>query len=158
MGRLIVPFAVTHGPTATVDRVNVSQAANRAALRAFQAVAARLPHDTSPRRVYLDGGLYLGTRGGAAPRHVVARTVVCGDERFTVVAAASIVAKVRRDRLMRRLAGRHPGYGFEVHKGYGTPQHLRALRRFGPSPSHRLTFLGFLKDFKRLRRNLSRKH
>lgn len=56
------------------------------------------------------------------------------------VAAASILAKTARDAHMRELAGRYPAYGFERHKGYGAPEHLRALARHGPSPAHRLSF------------------
>lgn len=68
--------------------------------------------------------------------------VVGGDGRIHCISCASIVAKVCRDRLMRRLAQRYPGYGWETNVGYGTPQHLEALRQFGPSPHHRLTFGG----------------
>lgn len=63
--------------------------------------------------------------------------VVEGDKQSWAAAAASIVAKVVRDRWMRRLDHRHPGYGFAVNKGYGTAEHLAALRRLGPSPVHR---------------------
>jgi ribonuclease HII len=62
------------------------------------------------------------------------------------IAAASIVAKVARDAEMENLHHRHPWYGFDVHKGYGTPAHLSALRRHGPSPVHRLTFDRVLPD------------
>lgn len=66
--------------------------------------------------------------------------IVHGDARDGSIAAASIVAKVRRDGIMGELARRHPGYGFERHKGYGTADHLEALRRLGPSPVHRPSF------------------
>ena len=62
------------------------------------------------------------------------------DGRYLCVAAASIVAKVARDRLMSELAVRYPGYGWERNKGYATPRHLDALRRLGPSPLHRRSF------------------
>lgn len=65
-----------------------------------------------------------------------------GDQVATCVAAASILAKVSRDRMMVRAARRHPGYGFERHKGYGTAEHWAALRRLGPSPYHRRSFAG----------------
>jgi ribonuclease HII len=68
------------------------------------------------------------------------RVVVDGDALSLCVAAASVVAKVVRDRWMRVLDRRHPGYGFLRHKGYGTPAHLSALRRLGPSPEHRRSF------------------
>ena len=69
-----------------------------------------------------------------------ARALVRGDERSASISAASIVAKVVRDRLMTRLALSCPGYGFEAHKGYGTPQHREALERLGPSAHHRRGF------------------
>ncbi|NIP57357.1 MAG: ribonuclease HII [Gemmatimonadetes bacterium] len=68
--------------------------------------------------------------------------VVGGDDRIHSIACASIVAKVCRDRLMRKLAARHPGYGWETNVGYATAEHLDALRRLGPTPHHRLTFGG----------------
>jgi ribonuclease HII len=72
---------------------------------------------------------------------VPSRCVVKGDARCAEIAAASILAKVSRDRLMRELAERYPQYGFEQHKGYGTAQHYAALREHGPSPVHRPSFL-----------------
>lgn len=65
-----------------------------------------------------------------------------GDHRSAAVAAASVVAKVVRDRLMQALAGVYPDYGFEDHVGYGTRQHLHALRMYGPCPLHRVSFQG----------------
>jgi len=69
------------------------------------------------------------------------QTLVSGDARSLCVACGSVVAKVVRDRWMRVLARRHPGYGFEQHKGYATQAHYEALQRLGPSPEHRLSFL-----------------
>ena len=66
--------------------------------------------------------------------------LVKGDGRSLSIAAASIIAKVTRDRMMRELAEAHPGYGFEAHKGYATPQHLAALKKLGPCPIHRRSF------------------
>ncbi len=66
--------------------------------------------------------------------------IVHGDAVDASIAAASIVAKVHRDAIMRRLDGDHPGYGFAQHKGYSTPEHLEALRRLGPCPIHRRSF------------------
>ncbi|MDA9371901.1 hypothetical protein N9R09_02225, partial [Porticoccaceae bacterium] len=63
-----------------------------------------------------------------------------GDGRVDAISAASIVAKVVRDREMMELAKRYPDYGFEAHKGYGTARHLAALRQFGPTPIHRMSF------------------
>ena len=69
------------------------------------------------------------------------KTVVKGDSRSASIAAASVIAKVTRDDLMLAEAEKHPAYGFEIHKGYGTKAHYEALRQHGPSPIHRMTFL-----------------
>ncbi len=69
-----------------------------------------------------------------------ARTLVKGDARCLSVAAASIIAKVTRDRIMIALAAKHPGYGFERHKGYGTAEHHDAIRRLGVTVHHRRSF------------------
>ncbi len=72
--------------------------------------------------------------------------LVHGDALCASIAAASIVAKVHRDRLLDELGRRHPAYGFEHHKGYGTPEHWEALRRYGPCPEHRLTYRGVVPE------------
>lgn len=69
-----------------------------------------------------------------------AQALVKGDAREPAIMAASILAKVARDRLMRELEAIHPGYGFALHKGYPTPEHLQALRRLGPCAQHRRSF------------------
>ena len=85
-----------------------------------------------------DARLVDGFRlGPTAPPH---RAVVDGDTKSAAIAAASIVAKVTRDRLMRRLDALHPRYGFASHVGYITPTHTAAVRRHGPCPQHRLSF------------------
>ncbi|MEM0909007.1 MAG: ribonuclease HII [Pseudomonadota bacterium] len=80
--------------------------------------------------------------GNAIPNGlaVEAEAIVRGDQRCAAISAASIVAKVTRDRLMVRLAQSAPGYGFEAHKGYGTLRHREALEALGPSPHHRRSF------------------
>ena len=72
--------------------------------------------------------------------------VVHGDALCSSIAAASVVAKVYRDRLLDQLARAWPAYGFEHHKGYGTPEHWEALRRYGPCPEHRLSYRGVVLD------------
>jgi ribonuclease HII len=71
-----------------------------------------------------------------------ARAIVHGDALSYMIAAASIVAKVHRDRLMEEMDDIYPCYGFRQHKGYGTEEHIRALREFGPCPEHRRSFIG----------------
>jgi len=139
-----IDFAVARVYPRTIERRNISGAANLAAHRAF----ARLTKNLRGRRragaqtdcaIFLDGGLFINNRG--FQQALGARTIIKADEKITAVKAASIVAKVHRDALMRRLGRRYPAYGFEVHKGYGTKAHLRAIERCGPAPVHRLTFL-----------------
>jgi len=69
------------------------------------------------------------------------QTVVHGDSLSASIAAASVLAKVTRDDLMLEMAEKYPGYGFEIHKGYGTKAHYKALEELGPCPIHRMTFL-----------------
>jgi len=139
-----VRFAIARVYPRGIERLNISAAANRAAQSAFsQLLKIHKLLRTTP--VYLDGGLFLGSKRdqqkAVAVGKVNAKTIVKADENFPAVAAASIIAKVSRDRFMTRLAKRHPAYGFEVHKGYGTVAHLRALKKNGPCEAHRLTFL-----------------
>lgn len=128
-----------------VDRHNIANAANRAALKALQKLL-KLEPALADCGVFLDGGLYLGKRG-AVPR---AFTIVNGDEYVLSIQAASICAKVYRDRLMVRMARKFPAYGFEVHKGYATPAHRAAILKNGLTPAHRLTFTRKYASMKRI--------
>ncbi|HUX35891.1 MAG TPA: ribonuclease HII [Candidatus Paceibacterota bacterium] len=121
-----------------IERINISQAANRAASRASDRLIDSLGLPPDNFKIFLDGGLFIknGEEYGA-------KTVIKGDEKITAVKAASIIAKVRRDKYMEKLSRKHPAYGFEVHKGYGTRAHMNAIRKYGPSEVHRLTFLRF---------------
>ncbi len=119
-------WAVAEASVEEIDRLNILQAALLAMRRAVEALG--LPE----AEVLVDGDrLPEGLRG---------RAVVRGDATYACIAAASILAKEHRDRLMLRLAEEHPGYGFERHFGYPTPDHLEALRRLGPCPIHRRSF------------------
>lgn len=115
-----------------VDRQGIRVATERAMQRAL----LRLPAPAA--LVLVDGCLPL--RGWDGPQ----RTLVAGDSRCLAIAAASVLAKVERDALLERLAQRFPGFALERHKGYGTEVHRQALRRLGPTPLHRLSFLGSL--------------
>jgi ribonuclease HII len=115
------------GPRA-IDRDNI----RRATLSAMARAVARLR--VPPDVVLVDG---LDTVPGLS---CAQRAVVDGDARCLSIAAASIVAKVIRDRIMARLDRVWPQYGFARHKGYGTPEHLEALREHGPCPLHRLSY------------------
>ena len=85
--------------------------------------------------IFLDGGL-------KAPKEFIKQTsIIKGDQKNKLISLASIVAKVTRDRYMKKLGNKYPKYGFEVHKGYGTRKHLEAVGKMGPSEIHRKTFL-----------------
>ena len=113
----------------TIDRINILRATEQAMLDAL----ARL--SVAPDLVITD---FVRLAPLACPQ----RNLVNGDGRCATVAAASIVAKVTRDRMMRELDSWYPDYGFARHKGYATPEHLHALDRLGPCAIHRRTFAG----------------
>jgi ribonuclease HII len=110
-----------------IDRVNILQATLLAMQRAVAGL--RLP----PHRVVVDGNR-------APPLPMTCATVVKGDAKVAAIAAASILAKVHRDRLCADLHARWPEYGFDGHKGYPTAEHLQALARHGACPAHRRSF------------------
>jgi ribonuclease HII len=113
----------------TIDRVNILEATRLAMYEALGKLAPR------PDLVLIDA-LRLPALA------VSQKPLVKGDRRSASIAAASIVAKVTRDRLMLEADARFPEYGFARHKGYPTPEHLAALRKHGPCPIHRRTFHG----------------
>ena len=119
--------AVAFAPPARIDRDNILQASLWALARAVAALPIR------PQLVLVDGRDRIITPCDC-------EAVVHGDAIVASIAAASIVAKVTRDRLMARLGLAHPGYGFERHMGYSVPEHFDALERLGPTIHHRRTF------------------
>ncbi len=110
-----------------IDEINILWASMLAMSRAFEALGK------TPQFALIDGNRIPKL---ACP----ARAIVEGDARVLSIAAASIIAKVTRDRLMTDLAAEHRGYGWETNRGYGTPEHLDALTRLGPTPHHRRSF------------------
>jgi ribonuclease HII len=123
-----IVFALGAASTREIDAINVLQATFVAMRRAV----ARLP--CAPALVLVDGN--------RAPRGLAcaADTLIDGDARSFSIAAASILAKETRDRAMRALASRHPGYGWESNMGYGTRAHLQGIESLGPTRHHRLSF------------------
>lgn len=119
--------SVAFGSTARIDRDNILRASLWALTRAVRALPVR------PRLVFVDGNNRIDCGCDC-------EAVVSGDALVVSIAAASIVAKVTRDRLMARLGLAHPGYGFERHMGYSVPEHFDALRRLGPTIHHRKSF------------------
>src|SRR5712692_4433030 len=119
--------AVAFAPPSRIDRDNILRASLWALARAVAALPVR------PQLVFVDGRDRIETCCDC-------EAVISGDAIIASIAAASIVAKVTRDRLMTRLALDHPGYGFEHHKGYSVPEHFDALARLGPTIHHRRSF------------------
>lgn len=122
-----VRFAIAQMDAARVDEINILQATHRAmndALAQLQPV---------PQHALVDGTRVKTLRFPQTP-------IVKGDSRSYTIAAASVLAKVARDRLMLAYHQRWPAYGFADHKGYGTPQHLAAIAEHGPCPIHRRSF------------------
>lgn len=115
-----------------IDRQNILRATLCAMARAARRAAAKSG----------GGGVLVLVDGPHQPAAdgLSVRAVIGGDAKSLCIAAASVVAKVVRDRWMARLGRRHPGYGFAVHKGYGTRAHLSALERLGPCKAHRFTY------------------
>ncbi len=120
-------FAVAFASPARIDRDNILRASLWALSRAVHALPER------PRHVFVDGRDRIDVACDC-------EAVIGGDGIIASIAAASIIAKVTRDRLMCALAQECPGYGFEQHKGYSVPEHLEALDRLGPSAHHRSFF------------------
>ena len=123
-----IRFAFSVVDVAEIDRINILRATHEAMRRAV----AQL--DPQPQHVLIDG---LPVR----PFSIAQTALVAGDTLSFSIAAASVIAKVTRDRIMVEHDAKFPGYDFARHKGYGTPQHLAALKKHGPCPIHRRSFL-----------------
>lgn len=116
-----------------IDKKGISAAIRLALVRCLSSLSFRYKLQATSYTLFLDGGLH-------APPEFRQKTVIKGDEKVPIIAAASIVAKVRRDRMMVRLAKKFPHYGFEIHKGYGTRFHCEQIKTNGLSSIHRKTF------------------
>jgi ribonuclease HII len=125
--RTEVQWALGRSESDEVDRWNILEATHRAMNSALAQLRPK------PQHVLIDGTRVKSLRFPQTP-------IVKGDARSYSIAAASVLAKVTRDRLMLAFDRQWPSYGFAVHKGYGTPQHLAALAAFGPCPIHRRSF------------------
>ena len=128
IGEKAVRYGIAFATSEEIDSLNILNATYLAMNRAIEALGV------IPDMTVIDGNRNEGIGFQSV-------TAVGGDGRSANVAAASVLAKVTRDRLMCELARKYPGYGFEKHKGYGTREHYAALRALGPSEIHRRTFL-----------------
>lgn len=134
-----IKYAVARVSPKTIDAINITRSANRAAYRAYKKLNSQIYHHSiflyrSPPSIIVDGGLYL-------PKHIPHCVIVKADEKYPAVALASIIAKVTRDRSMIQQHKKYPRYQFAQHKGYGTAIHIKAIKKYGPCPLHRLTFI-----------------
>lgn len=120
-------YSIAIVDAATIDRINILQATHCAMK---EALAQLQPQ---PQQVLVDG---RPVKSMTLPQ----TALVKGDSRSYSIAAASVLAKVTRDRMMLEYEVKFPGYGFAVHKGYGVPQHLAAIEKLGPCPIHRMSF------------------
>jgi ribonuclease HII len=125
--RAEIQYAVAHVDAATIDEINILQATHRAMNQALSQL------QPPPEHALVDG---LRVKSLALPH----TAIVSGDALSYSIAAASILAKVSRDRCMLEWDRLYPGYGFARHKGYGTAQHLAALKKLGVCPIHRRSF------------------
>ncbi|MDD5071664.1 MAG: ribonuclease HII [Patescibacteria group bacterium] len=112
----------------TIDKINIFQASFLAMKKALGALKEK------PDFVLLDGGFEIPNYTGKQ------KNIVKGDSLIFSIAAASIIAKVTRDNLMKKFHEKYPQYGFDQHKGYGTKLHLYNLKKYGPCPIHRFSF------------------
>ncbi|MCR4779749.1 MAG: ribonuclease HII [Ruminiclostridium sp.] len=121
-------YCVASASAAEINELNILKATMLAMKRAFDGLSVR------PAYVLIDGNK-------TPDLDIEAEAVVKGDFRSASIAAASILAKVSRDRYMCELDEKYPEYGFAKHKGYGTTQHIEALKKYGPCPEHRALFI-----------------
>lgn len=130
--RHAISWAVASVPADEIDRINI----HRASLKAMQLAVAQLK--PPPQFLLVDGRFPIPL--GGAYRETKQKAIVRGDQRSQSVAAASILAKVSRDRWIEEESRKYPQFSFHVHKGYGTPGHFEEIRRHGLTPLHRKSF------------------
>ncbi len=127
-------FEVSSVSPLVIDRINISRAVNLAANRAVKRLVEKNGFYSDDFKIYTDGLIKINLG-------IDFKTVIKGDEKINAIKAASIIAKTARDRKMKKIHKKCGDYGFDRHKGYGTYEHRRMVRKYGPSEVHRLTFL-----------------
>lgn len=126
--RLSISYGIASVTVKTIDKINILQAALRAMRRAADKLSPK------PDLILIDGN-----KSFACVQKT--ETIIKGDSKSYAIAAASILAKVTRDRIMKNAAKRFPEYGWERNKGYGTAEHIAAIKKHGPTKLHRVSFL-----------------
>ena len=112
-----------------IDEINILNATKKALTQALDSLKIK------PERILVDALEHIDTRG------IPYTSIIKGDAKVYSISAASIIAKVTRDRIMRKYDEIYPEYGFVKHKGYGTSAHIEAIKKYGPCPIHRKTFI-----------------
>lgn len=130
-------YAVASVSPRTIDKINISKAANLAATRALRRLLMKRKFPLNKTKIFLDGGLKIKE---PLSTFYNPRTIIKGDEKVPAIALASIVAKVTRDKRMKKLHKKYPKYRFNKNKGYGTKKHIKAIKKHGPIDIHRSTF------------------
>ena len=125
-----VRYCIRLSSSAYIDRFGITRAVRKAVWGGVRYLGS-----AEDSVVLLDGLL-------RAPKEYMQRTIIGGDNRVPIISLASVIAKVTRDRLMEELSEVYPQYGFEAHKGYGTPEHRLAISRYGLCDIHRKSFCG----------------
>lgn len=134
-------WAVAEVTAAEIDQINILNASLLGMRRALDKVGQQLARThQSIEHILVDGNRWKPYVPEGGVLEVPARTVVHGDATYMSIAAASILAKTYRDDYMRRLSQQYPQYGWDRNMGYPTKEHYEALKQFGPTPYHRLTF------------------
>ncbi len=123
-------YAVSFGSVIDIDNLGITRAIAFAMARALESLKIK-PENSL---ILLDGSLK------APEKYKNQKTIIKGDEKKTIIALASIAAKVSRDKLMVRLAKKYPKYDFHIHKGYGTKKHINSIKKYGLSKIHRKSF------------------
>lgn len=123
-------YAASFGSASRIDKLGLSKVVRIAIRR----ILFRLELNPQDCQILLDGGL-------RAPAEFFQKTIIGGDDTIPLISTAAVVAKVMRDRRMRKYAVLYPKYNFDIHKGYGTLLHRRLIKKHGPSQLHRLSFL-----------------
>lgn len=123
-----IRWAVSRISSAVIDRINIYQASQKGALRVYCKLASK-----KDRHALLDGSLHLSWP-------ISHETIIKGDELIPIISAASVIAKVTRDRIMLRIHKKYPQYRFDLHKGYSTALHRKMIAKFGRCEIHRESF------------------
>lgn len=136
-----IKFKISKVYPLKIDEINITQAANLAAFKAIKKLILKYKINLANVKIFLDGGLYLKSKKYQDLNFKNIKTIIGGDQKYNSIKIASIIAKVNRDKYMEKLSKKYPNYLFEKHKGYGTKIHFTAIKKYGLTKEHRLTFV-----------------